>query len=180
MLRVPLSKAHLKRTLRPLYAFTQATPASVLLDPAWDRSVGIFPGMVAMKTTGEQVTLINGTGTPYGLFEEFIGGDGIDEPLESGVNATGAWVLGPDSEFEVLAPAFDTGSSWAEAGDGTIVLCHAITDGANRGKLAPAGQAGRGTLSALPVCRLLKVDSATKIVVGGLHVVDYAAYDQTA
>ncbi len=179
MLRVPLSKAYLHRTLRALYAFSQATPANVLLDPAWDRSTPIFPGMVAMKTAGNQVTLINGTGVPYGLFEEYIGGDGIDEPLESGINATAAWVLGPDAEFEVLAPAFDTAADYTDPGDGTVVLLHAHVSGAKRGKLAPAGTAG-GTLSDLPVCRLLGVDSATKIIIGGLHVIDYAAYDQTA
>lgn len=172
MLRVPLSKAWIHRTLRVLYGWTQTTPASVLLDPAWNRSVDIYPGMVAMKTSGEKVTLINATGTPYGLFGEYIGGDGVDEVLDQGVNSTAVWVMAPDAEFEVLSPAFDTGSAWADPGDGTIVLCHAIVDGANRGKLAPAGQAGRGTLSADPVCRLLKVDSASKIVIGGLHVVD--------
>lgn len=175
MLRVPLSKAWIHRTLRVLYGWTQTTPADVFLDPAWNRSVPIFPGMVAMKTAGEKVTLINATGVPYGLFGEYIGGDGIDEVADQGVNATAVWVLAPDAEFEVLAPAFDTGSSWADPGDGTIVLCHAIVDGANRGKLAPAGQTGRGTLSTRPVCRLQKVDSASKIVIGGLHVGDYQA-----
>lgn len=177
MLRVPLAKAWIHRTLRVLYGWTQTTPANVLLDPAWDRSVDIFPGMVAMKTAGEKVTLINSTGIPYGLFGEYVGGDGVDEPLDSGVNATAVWVLGPDAEFEVLSPAFDTGSSWSDPGNGTIKLCHAIVDGVRRGMLAPAGQTGRGTLSTLPVARLLKVDSATKIRIGGLHVIDYRAVD---
>lgn len=172
MLRVPLSKAWIKRTLRLLYGFTQTTPKSQFLDPAWDRSVAIYPGMVAMNTSGDKVTLINGTGQPMGLFAEYIGGDGIDEPDLRGVNATAVWSLGVDSEFEVLSPAFDTGSSWTDPGDGTKRLVHAIVDGANRGKLAPAGQTGRGTLSTLPVCRLLKVDSASKIIVGGLQARD--------
>lgn len=168
MLRVSLNKAWIKRTLRILYGWTQTTPKSVYLDPAWDRSVDIYPGMVAMKTSGEKVTLINATGVPYGLFGEYIGGDGIDEPDLRGVNATAVWVMGPDAEFEVLSPAFDTGSSWVDPGNGTIVALHAIVDGANRGKLTPAGQVGRGTLSTLPVARLLKVDSASKIIIGGL------------
>lgn len=173
MLRVPLNKAWLKRTIRPLYGWTQQTPAAVLLDPAWNRSVAIYPGMVAMKTKGDNVTLIGAApAVPYGLFGEFIGGDGIDEPLARGVNATSVWVFGPDAESEILSPAFDTGSTWTDPADGTIVLCHAITDGANRGKLAPAGQTGRGTLSVKPVCRLHKVDSASKIIVAGLHVGD--------
>lgn len=169
MLRVPLSKAWLKRTIRPLYGWTQQTPSAVLLDAAWDRSVDIYPGMVCMKTKGDNVTLINATGAPYGLFGEFIGGDGIDEPMERGVNATAAWVFEAGAESEILSPAFDTGASWVDPGDGTIVLLHAIVDGANRGKLAPAGTVGRGTLSADPVCRLHKVDSASKIIVAGLR-----------
>jgi hypothetical protein len=172
MLRVPLNKAWLKRTIRPKYGWTQATPDATLLDPAWNRATPIWPGMVAMKTRGDNVTLVNATGTPFGLFGEFIGGDGIDEPATRGVNATAVWVLGPDAEFEILAPAFDTGASWVDPADGTITLLHAVVDGANRGKLVPAGTAGRGTLSAKPVCRLRRVDSANMIVVSGLHVVD--------
>ncbi len=165
MLRVPLAKAWIKRTLRILYGWTQTTPKSVYLDPAWDRSVPIYPGMVAMRTSGEKVTLINATGVPYGLFGEYIGGDGIDEPLTRGVNATAVWVLADDAEFEVLAPAFDTAASWVDPGDGSEVLVHASTTGANRGKLVPAGAAGA---SARPIARLLKVDSASKIIIGGL------------
>jgi hypothetical protein len=172
MLRVPLNKAWLKRTIRPLYGWTQQTPSAVLLDPAWDRSVPIYPGMVAMKTKGDNVTLINATGVPYGLFGEFIGGDGIDEPAARGVNATAVWVFEPGAESELLSPAFDTGASWVDPANGTIVLLHAIVDGANRGKLVPAGTTGRGTLSAKAVVRLHKVDSASKIIVGGLQVTD--------
>jgi hypothetical protein len=165
MIRVPLNKAYIKRTIRPLYGWTQATPKSEFLDPAWDRSVNIWPGMACMKTAGDKITLLNATGVPYGLFAEYVGGDGIDEPLNRGVNATACWVLGPDAEFEVLAPAFDTTASWVEPGDGTIPLVYAQTTGANRGKLVPAGTTGA---SARPVGRLLRVDSATKIIVGGL------------
>lgn len=172
MLRVPLNKAWLKRTIRPKYGWTQATPDAVLLDPAWNRSVAIHPGMVAMKTRGDNVTLINQTGSPHGFFAEHVGGDGLDPLAERGVNATAVWVLGPDAEFEILAPAFDTGASWTDPADGTIRLLHAVVDGANRGKLVPAGTTGRGTLSVKPVCRLRRVDSASMIVVSGLHVDD--------
>lgn len=165
MLRVPLAKAHIKRTIRPLYGWTQATPKAQFLDPAWDNSVPIFPGMALMKTVGEGVSLLNATGTPYGLSAFYEGGEGIYEISEQGVNACAAWVLGPDAEFEILAPAFDETASWVEPVDGTIALVHAYTSGAKRGRLCPAGAAGA---SALPVAKLIKINSATKITVGGL------------
>lgn len=165
MLRTSLAKAYIKRTIRPLYGWTQATPKSCYLDPAWDRSVAIWPGMVAMKTSGENYSLINGTGVPAGLFGLYIGGDGIDEVADQGVNALAVWVLGPDAEFEVTAPAFDSALTWTDPGDGTELLIHAQTTGATRGKLVPAGTANASTN---PVARLIKVVSANKIIIGGL------------
>lgn len=173
--RVPASKAHIKRTVRPLYAFTQSTPKAGVLDPAWNRSHKIWPGMCAMKTEGDNYTLINAVGQPAGIFALYIGGDGIDELEEQGINAGCVWVLGPDAEFEILAPAIDTSVSWAEVGDGTDVLVHARTantGGATateglRGQLVPAGTAGATTD---PVARLIKVVSDSKIVIGGLQV----------
>lgn len=167
MLRTPLSKAYVKRTIRPLYAWTQSTPKSCFLDPAWDRSTPVYPGMVFMKTSGENYTLINGTGVPAGLGGLYVGGDGIDEVADQGINAFAVWVLGPDAEFEILAPAFDTTQSWVDPGTGVDTLVYAQTAGANRGKLVPAGTVGA---SAVPVARLMKVVSASKIIVGGLAV----------
>lgn len=166
MLRTRMATSYIKRTFRPLYGWTQMTPKSCFLDPAWDRSVNIWPGMVFMKTAGENVSLINATGVPYGFGALYVGGDGIDEPLDAGINAFAVWVMSPDAEAEIMAPAFDTTATWTEPGDGTEVLIHAQTAGANRGKLVPAGTAGA---SAQPVARLLKVNSATKITVGGLR-----------
>lgn len=169
MLRTTMDKAWIKRPYRVTYGWTQQTPNAVLLDPAWDRSVPIYPGMVAMKTKGDNVTLLNATGVPYGFFGEYIGGDGIDEPKDRGINATAVWVMGADAEAEILSPAFDTGSTWTDPANGTIKLLFGLCDGVNRGKLVPAGQTGRGTLSSLPVAALRRVDSATKIVVNGIH-----------
>lgn len=166
MIRTTLAKAYIKRTLRILYGWTQATPKSCFLDPAWNRSVPIYPGMVMMRTLGDNYTLINGTGAPAGLCGLYIGGDGIDEVLDQGVNALAVWVMDSDAEFEVLAPAFDTAATWVDPGDGTVALVYAQTAGANRGKLVPAGAAGA---SAAPVARLLKVNSTTKITIGGLR-----------
>lgn len=167
MLRVPLNKAYLKRTIRPLYGWTQATPKSCFLDPAWDRSVAVWPGMVMSRTSGENYTLIGAAPmTPAGLCGLYVGGEGIDEVLDAGINVLAVWTLGPDAEFEILSPAFDTGASWVDPGNGTDVLVHAQTAGATRGKLVPAGTGGA---SVMPVARLLKVNSATKITIGGLR-----------
>jgi hypothetical protein len=167
MFRTPLNLSYLKRTIRPIYAFTQATPKAAFVDPAWDKSVDIYPGMALMKTSGDNVTLINGTGTPYGLSAFFMAPVlGIDEISDQGVNAAAVWVLSQDAEFEVLAPAFDTTVSWTDPGDGTFVLVGAYTSGAKRGQLCPMGTAGA---AAYPVARLLQVVSSTKIRVGGLR-----------
>lgn len=167
MLRTPLNLNYLKRTIRPLYANTQATPKAVLLDPAWDSSVDIYPGMALMKTTGTNVTVINGTGTIYGLaafFEAPI--LGIREITDSGVNAAACWVLGPDAEFQILSPAFDTAVSWTDPGDGTTVLVSAYTSGAKRGVLCPTGTSGASTSA---IARLISVNSSTSITIGGLQ-----------
>jgi len=168
VLRTPLALSYLKRTLRPLYANTQATPQSMFLDPAWDRSVDIYPGMALMKTSGQNVTLLNAVGITFGLSAFFEAPVlGITEITNQGVNAVAVWVLGPDSEFEVLAPAFDTAATWTDPGDGTIVLVSAYTGaaGSKRGVLCPAGATNAATV---PIARLIAISSATKIVIAGL------------
>ncbi len=168
MIRTTIDKAYIKRPFRPLYGWTQMTPKAQLLDPAWDRSVAIWPGMVAMKTAGDNVTLINGTGVPYGFFANYIGGDSIDELLLAGVNACAVWVLAPDAEAEVLAPAFDTTATWTDPGNGTFLMACASTTGANRGRLVPVGASNA---SAKPVAKVLKI-SSTKLIIGGLAAID--------
>ncbi len=124
--------------------------------------------MVAMKTAGDNVTLINGTGVPYGMFGNYIGGDGIDELLLAGVNACAVWVMGPDAEFEILAPAFDTTATWTDPGNGPFLLAHACTTGSKRGKIIPAGASNASTD---PIGKVLEV-SSTKIRIGGLAAID--------
>jgi hypothetical protein len=170
MLRVPLNKSYIKRTIRPLYGWTQATPKSQFIDPAWNSAVDIFPGMVMMKTVGESVSLIDGTGKPMGLAAFYMAPVyGIDEITEQGVNAAAVWVLDPDAEFEVLDPAFDSTLSWVEPTDGTTLLIGAYTSGAKRGRLCPMGTSGA---TAKAVAKLIKVNSATKITVGGISPSD--------
>ena len=166
MLRTRLNSSYIKRTFRPLYGWTQMTPKSVFLDPAWDRSTPIWPGMVMTKGVGENVTLIGGTGQiPYGFSALYVGGDGIDEPLDVGLNVFAVWVMTPDAEAEVLAPAFDTSLTYTDT-SGAETLLYAGTTGANKGKLVVTGTSGATTT---PVARLLKVNSATKITIGGIR-----------
>lgn len=165
MLRTRLAQAYIKRTIRPLYGWTQATPKSVFLDPDWDRSVDIYPGFGFVKLSGDLVTLPNAeSDIPYGLGALYVGGDGIDEVLDSGINAFAVWVLAPDAEFEVLAPAF--GTIAAEQSTGVEQLLYVVHTGADRGKLTTTSD---GNSTDAPVARLLKVNSATKITIGGLR-----------
>lgn len=171
MIRTTLANAHIKRSLRPIYWYTQATPKSCFLDPAWDRSIAIYPGMVACRNGADQVTLANTGETPYGLFGNFIGGNGIDELLDAGVNACAVWLLNADAEFEVDAPAFDDDVAWTDPTNGTELKVHYWETGVDIGKLAPAGASKAShTLSGTPVARLLKVNSASTITIGGLAV----------
>lgn len=176
MLRTTLANSYAKRTLKPLYAFSQSTPKAVFLDPAYIAApaVPIYAGMALAKTVGDAVTLV-GDGTtgplvPYGLAAFMEGVPGIESEItnQGGPNPAAVWVLGPDSEFEISAPAFDSTATWLDAGL-VQALVYAYTTTAKRGQLCPvaAGTVGT-TITAKPVARLLKVVSATKIVIGGL------------
>jgi hypothetical protein len=180
VIRTYLSNDYVKRTIRPLYSWTQATPKSCFLDPAWTRAIPIWPGMGFIRTGGDLVTLAGATSgqmggktmsavaaqTPvYGLGALYVGGDGIDELLYAGINAFAVWLLGPDAEFEILAPAFDATQTWTDPSDGSgSALVGVSLSGANQGMLVPWVA---GSTSA-PVGRLLKVNSATKLTIGGL------------
>ena len=154
MLRVKnLSNAFQKRTIRPLYAQTQATPYAATLDAsigtgatfraplaadtaggnvtvngatqkspfartaaaALIKSDGLMPGTVMVRVTGDTVAVGTGSSAvlgstttgkeqPFGLLANFVGGQ-MDELGSE--NTVGVW-RGPDSTFELLAPAFDT------------------------------------------------------------------------
>lgn len=205
MIRTYLSNDYIKRTVRPLFSWTQATPKPCFLDPAWTRAIPIWPGMGFVRTGGDLVTLAgassaqmggktmvgatNGGGGStvtanavpvYGLGALYVGGDGIDELLYAGINAFAVWVMGPDAEFEILAPAFDATQNWAAAdpanGSGSA-LVSVSTAGSNQGMLIPATGGGANTATA-PFARLLKVNSSTKITIGGLPA--YTAAELTA
>jgi hypothetical protein len=193
MIRTYLSNDYIKRTIRPLYSWTQATPKACFLDPNWQRSVPIWPGMGFVRTGGDLVTLAgansaqmnsatmtgstNGGGGStvtantvpvMGLGALYVGGDGIDELLYAGINTFAVWVLGPDAEFEILAPAFDATQTWTDPTDGSgSALVAVSTAGANQGMLVPYVASGSTTTTA-PCARLLKVNSSTKLTIGGL------------
>lgn len=162
MLRVRHNAMHIKRTIRPLYGSTQATPASCFLDPDHDHSVPKWPGFAVTKLEGQLVGYPGEAGdAPYGLAALYVGGDGVDEVLEVGVNNFAVWKLAPDAEFEILAPAFDQEEAWV---DGELV--YAATDAPNAGRLVPDAYA---THTTLPIARVLQVVSPTKLIIGGLQ-----------
>lgn len=180
MIRTYLSNDYVKRTIRPLFSWTQATPKPCFLDPAWTRAIPIWPGMGFVRTGGDLVAPVGATSgqmggktmnaaaanTPvYGLGALYVGGDGIDELLYAGINAFAVWVLGPDAEFELLAPAFDATQSWTDPTDGSgSELVGVSLSGANQGMLVPYNSSS----TSAPVARLLKVNSSTKLTIGGL------------
>lgn len=175
MLRVTLNNAQAKRTIRPLYAFSQSTPKAVFLDPAWNSVVPIYAGMAMAKTIGDSVTLVgDGTTGPevaYGLAAFMEGVPNVESEIsnQGGVNACAVWVLAPDAEFEVLAPAMDSTATWVDPGTGFPPLVYAYTTTAKRGQLCPVGAGTPGTnITEKPVARLLKINSSTKITIGGL------------
>lgn len=174
MLRTPLDKAYIRSTLRPLYGFEHATPRDMLLDPSWDKSVDIYPGMALMgKATASSgvsdvVTLLDATGVPIGLCGHYIAPVfGIDQTVDSGVNSVAVWTITAGSEFEVLAPAFDSAATWTFPTNGTGLLVHAYTgaSGSARGKLCPAGATGASTK---PIARALSRPATDRLIITGL------------
>lgn len=193
MLRLKnLANKYQKRTIRPLYANTQATPYATTLDPAF-RSNGdlvlpksgdtgplntrtadaftlkgsLVPGLVLVRTTGENVAVASGSTSvkeqPFGLLANFVGGD-FDEGFagDSLQNEVGAW-RGPDSVFEILAPAFDdTGLAAAYAASavskGNPVLLYPGADGRLKYVSSPTG-------TQVPVARLVERVNASRIVI---------------
>jgi hypothetical protein len=187
-----------------LYANTQATPyaaslsdsyrvSGVLTLPsaAWKTSNSLLPGMVVTRLAGtEQVAVATGeTGTPanptkeypFGLLANFVGGD-LDEGFsgDSLQNSVGVW-RGPDSVFEILAPAFDdsgSGSTSLKTTNGTdtagaqslTTAIAASSVGTGGEVLLYAGADGRLVSLSTPgnrvaVARLVERTSASRIVV---------------
>jgi len=205
MLRLKnLANKYQKRTCRPLYAQTQATPyaATLHVDPAGTKGfrtvtntlrvpptgvtldasytvnggTSLFPGTVMARIVGtEQVTVATGLANevPFGLLANFVGGD-FDEGFagDSLQNSVGIW-RGPDSVFEILAPAFGTisvdSTSAITGGTTTIdtaatgVLLYAGTDG--RLTTDKSGTTPGANANAKAVARLIEKVGSSRIVV---------------
>lgn len=154
-----LARVEQKRTLRGLYIWHQATPYACFLDrSAVATTVIVYPGMVASKTTGEQMKVADADDVPFGLFANFIHG-AMDEL--GGGTEIGVYRGGPDATFEVLAgpsateTPLDPGVTWTtlNATAGGV----ALRSDAN-GRLT---NAGAGPIAA----RLVEAVSNSKIIV---------------
>ncbi len=170
MLRITnLSNQFQKRTIRPIYAQTQATPYAAVLDPRLRNTDGSFraplngdtaansglartaaaalhlgglpAGTVMAKGPGEAMVVHNGAAgvVPFGLLANFVGGQ-LDDLKDN--NEIGVW-RGPGSVFELLFPAFnDTGLSAAYSS------VSSPTGAAGNPVALYAGQDGRLTIAA--------------------------------
>ena len=187
MLRIQnISAANQQRTLRALYAQTQAYPYAAVLSTSTYGTSGtatgtfskgsgtatgtagngpIMPGMVAaLAPSGEQVCVsTGGTALPlFGLFGNFIGGD-FDEVGD--FTEVGVW-RGPAAVFEVLSPAFNSNITSSNDTDASVTS-------ANSRKLYPDANGvlnANAVASGPAVARLIDWVSASKIVIELLSV----------
>lgn len=173
-----------KRLIRALYAQTQGFPYAATLDPSFRNTDGSFrtplasdttpltrtaapysyqgsliPGLVMVKTTGEQVAVANGAAAavqPMGLLGQWLGGT-FDNVGQN--NQVGIW-MGPDSVYELLAPAWNDATVSAAvtaAGAGSQVLLYAGTDGRLTYIASPGAQ--------VPVARVMDRPSTSRLVI---------------
>lgn len=168
-----ISNVFQKRLIRPAYAATQATPYAAYLDPslrnsdgsirvplaadtspltrsadAYTLKGGLVPGTVLVKGAAEGLVVAagaNAASKPFGLLANFVGGE-LDDIGDE--NFIGAW-RGPDSVFELLAPAFDdTGlaAAYSAATAGVPVNLYAQPDGRLGTIASPASRTVVATL----------------------------------
>lgn len=159
MYRVNISNPAQQRTIRPIYAHTQATPYAGFLDPTLSATVDIYPGTVMARKTKEQFTVYTGAAgqVPFGLSALFRSPSlRIDEVTDTGTNNFTVWVGDSQAVFEVLAPAFDTGADWSLPADGS----RKMLTGNSTGLLTPTG-----VTSANVVAELIDVIDTDKILI---------------
>lgn len=135
MFRVTPANPAQKRTIRPLYANSQATPYAGFLDASWDRSFSIVPGTVMTRLKGENFVPFDGTDAnrkPFGLCANWVAPAlGIDEVTGTGSNNLSVWVGDSQAVFEILKPGFDATADWNAANptDGKVRLLTATSTG---------------------------------------------------
>jgi hypothetical protein len=182
MLRIQnISAANQQRTLRALYAQTQAYPYAAVLSANTYGTAGtstgsfskgsgtapgtagngpIFPGMVAALAPAGEVVCVSVGGaalSPFGLFGNFIGGE-FDEVGD--FTEVGVW-RGPAAVFEVLSPAFNSNITSADEDTDTNRKLSADANGLLNDSAVDSG---------LAVARLIDYVSASKIVIELLSV----------
>lgn len=152
-----LANVGARRTCTPLYEQHQATPVATFLDPA--ETDDVYSGFVMTKTGPDVVSVMDsavGTHQPFGL-AALDRNDVIDDLQGIGGNQFAVWVGGPDAQFTIDAPAFDTNQSYTVPTDGSRAYLYCGT-GAAKGKLTSTASG--------PICaELLQVVSATRIIV---------------
>jgi hypothetical protein len=160
------SRAFQKRTIRPLYHYNSAVPFAAFLDTVNVPSTTIiYPGMVAAKTTGEQMKVSTATTAPFGLFNNFIHGD-MDE-LGDGTEI-GVWIGSVGAVFEVLAgpnsteTPLDPDVTWTNLNSTANVGIYADADGR---LTVSAANGGDATASSYRVATLIEAVSNSKIVI---------------
>jgi len=161
-----LSRAFQKRTLRPLYHYNSAVPFAAFLDTVNVPSTTIiYPGMVATKTTGEQMKVAGATDAPFGLFNNFIHGD-MDE-LGDGTEIA-VWSGGPNAVFEILAgpnateTPLDPAVTWTSLNGTANVGVYADTNGR---LTVSTGNGGSAAGSSYRVGTLVEAVSNNKITI---------------
>ena len=161
-----LSRAFQKRTIRPVYHYNSAVPHACFLDTVNVSSTTlVYPGMVATKTTGEQVKVAGATDAPFGLFNNFIHGD-MDE-IGDGTEIA-CWVGGPNAVFEVLAgpnsseTPLDPNVTWTSLNGTANVGVYADTNGRLTVSTTNGGSA---SASNYRVGTLVEAVSNSKIVI---------------
>lgn len=168
MFRTPIDLAYVKRPLKERYG-TNAVAFDTLLDPDWDRSIDLFPGM-AVRLTSSDNTLADdfvqvvdtANEVVFGLLGLYVApAFGIDEVRDQGINAVPVWQLNPGVEYEVNSESFVTGATWTST-PGTPLYVAAVVSGANQGKLTP--HVADTTTAAF--ARLVSKDANTIIITG--------------
>lgn len=182
MLRIQnISAANQQRTLRALYAQTQAYPYAAVISANTYGTAGtstgsfskgsgtapgtagngpIFPGMVAALAPAGEVVCVSTGGSvlsPFGLFGNFIGGD-FDEVGD--FTEVGVW-RGPAAVFEIISPAFNSNITSADEDTDTNRKLYADANGLLNDSAVDSGPA---------VARLIDYVSASKIVIELLSV----------